>query len=73
MTKVIPTQRVVAPGHAQRVVVMLPGRGDDLGGLQKHQAAQVIQSEWTDADVVLAGLTMPYYLGASQRGACTTR
>ena len=69
VTKPIPTQQVVAPGHAQRVVVMLPGRGDDLGGLQKQHIAQIIQSEWPDADVVLTGLTMPYYTGgvASKR------
>ena len=63
VTKPIPTQQVVAPGHAERVVVMLPGRGDDLGGLQKQDTAQLIQSEWPDADVVLTGLTMPYYTG----------
>ncbi len=63
VTKPIPTQFVAAPKQAQRVVVMLPGRGDDLGGLQKRSTAQIIQTEWPDADVVLTGLTMPYYLG----------
>ena len=61
VTKPIPTQFIAAPQKAQRVVVMLPGRGDDLGGLQKRDTAQIIQQEWPDADVILAGLTMPYY------------
>lgn len=61
VTKPIPVQLVTAPQKAQRVVVMLPGRGDDLGGLQKHDTAQLIQQEWPDADVILVGLTMPFY------------
>jgi pimeloyl-ACP methyl ester carboxylesterase len=40
---------------------MLPGRGDDLDSLQRRGIAQLIQQAWPDADVVLAGLTMPYY------------
>ncbi len=60
-TRPIPTVMVHAIQRAQRVVVMLPGRGDDLAGLQKQGTAQIIQTEWPDADVVLAGLTMPYY------------
>ncbi len=61
VTKPIPTQFIAAPQKAQRVVVMLPGRGDDLGGLQKRDTAQIIQQQWPDADVVLTGLTMPFY------------
>lgn len=61
LTKPIPTQFVAAPQKAQRVVVMLPGRGDDLEGLLKRGTAQIIQQEWPDADVVLVGLTMPFY------------
>ena len=63
LTKPIPTELVHAPQAAQRVVVMLPGRGDDLAGLQRERVAQIIQSEWPDADVILTGLTMPYYTG----------
>lgn len=60
--KPIPTLLVAAPQQpAQRVVVMLPGRGDDLGSLQRQGMARIIQQEWPDADVVLTGLTMPYY------------
>lgn len=61
VTKPIPTVLVPAPTKAQRLVVMLPGRGDDLQGLEKHHAAQIIQRQWPHADVLLTGLTMPYY------------
>lgn len=65
-TRPVPTTRVeaarqVLPAHDRRVVVMLPGRGDDLADLQRRGAAQIILSEWPDADVILAGLTLPYY------------
>lgn len=61
VSKPIPTLLVPAPAKAQRLVVMLPGRGDDLQGLEKHHAAQIIQRQWPHADVLLTGLTMPYY------------
>ncbi|MEO5624269.1 MAG: alpha/beta hydrolase-fold protein [Dokdonella sp.] len=68
-TKPIPTAFVPAPLTAHRLVVMLPGRGDDLASLQRHGVAQIIQRAWPDADVVLTGLTMPYYTqgNATQR------
>jgi pimeloyl-ACP methyl ester carboxylesterase len=61
VTKPLPTELVHAAQPARRVVVMLPGRGDDLDGLRKQGVAQIIQHEWPDADVMLVGLTMPYY------------
>lgn len=61
ITRPIPTQLIHAPQPARRVVVMLPGRGDDLAGLQRQHVAQLIQQAWPDADVVLTGLTMPWY------------
>ena len=57
----IPTAFVPAPQPAQRLVVFLPGRGDDLAALQKSGIAQLIQQAWPDADVELAALTMAYY------------
>lgn len=57
----IPTAFIAAPQPAHRLVVFLPGRGDDLAGLKKSGIAQIIQREWPDADVELAGLTMAYY------------
>ena len=61
VTRPIPTQLIHAPQPARRVVVMLPGRGDDLAGLQRQHVAQLIQQAWPDADVILTGLTMPWY------------
>ena len=69
VTRPIPTQLIHAPQPAHRVVVMLPGRGDDLGGLQKQKVAALIQQAWPDADVILTGLTMPWY----RAGLATTR
>ncbi len=68
--KPIPTQLIPAPQQpAQRVVVMLPGRGDRLDSLRRQGVARIIQQQWPDADVVLTGLTMPYY----RAGIATTR
>lgn len=68
-TRPIPTQLVHAIQPMRRTVVFLPGRGDDLAGLQRHHTAELIQQSWPDADVILAGLTMPYYTSgvANQR------
>ena len=57
----IPNALVPAPQQAHRLVVFLPGRGDDLAGLKKSGIAQIIQRDWPDADVELAGMTMAYY------------
>ncbi|GAB3037301.1 hypothetical protein GCM10027285_21140 [Oleiagrimonas citrea] len=61
ITRPIPTAYYPAPHATQRVVVMLPGRGDDLASLEKRHAAALIQAQWPDADVILTGLTMPFY------------
>lgn len=61
INKPIPTSFIAAPQTAQRLVVMLPGRGDSLKSLSESGVAQLIQRQWPDADVVLAGLTMPFY------------
>jgi pimeloyl-ACP methyl ester carboxylesterase len=58
----IPTATLAAPRKATRLVVVLPGRGDDLPGLRKSGIAQAVQSAWPDADVVLTGLALGYYL-----------
>lgn len=59
--KPIPTAFIAAPKPAQRLVVMLPGRGDDLASLQRKLMAETIQGAWPDADVILTGLTLPFY------------
>jgi len=61
-SKPIPTSIISAPAKAQRLVVVLPGRGDDLNGLRKSGIAQAVQSAWPDADVMLTGLALGYYM-----------
>jgi pimeloyl-ACP methyl ester carboxylesterase len=57
----IPSALVAAPRDATRLVIVLPGRSDDLQALQGSGIAEAVQSAWPDADVVLAGLTLAYY------------
>lgn len=61
-SKPIPTALFNAPIQAQRLVVVLPGRGDDLIDLRKSGIVQAVQSAWPDADVMLTGLALSYYL-----------
>lgn len=61
----IPTLLVPAQATATRLVVVLPGRGDDLQALQRSGIASAIQSRWPDADVILSGLAIGYYLQGS--------
>ena len=61
ISKPIPQAFVAAPQTAHRLVVMLPGRGDSLKSLEHNGTASLIQQHWPDADVVLTGLTMPFY------------
>src|SRR5215469_16619643 len=49
------------PGSSAILVVVLPGRGDDLADLAKTGMAETIQGAWPQADVLLAGATLPYY------------
>jgi pimeloyl-ACP methyl ester carboxylesterase len=57
-TQLVPSS--VAP--ADRVlVVVLPGRGDDIEHLRNSGIAESIQNAWPQADVLLADVTMPYY------------
>lgn len=58
----IPTAFVPAPQPATRLFVLLPGRADDLAALRRSGAVQAIQAAWPDTDVVLAELSLPYYL-----------
>lgn len=50
-----------APKAGQRLVVVLSGKGDDLGSLQDSGVAEAIQAQWPDADVTLAVLPLPLY------------
>ncbi len=61
VSKPVPTTFIAAPQPAHRLVVMLPGRSDSLQGLTDTGIAGIIQQSWPDADVLLTGLTMPFY------------
>lgn len=61
-SKPIPFTLVPAQQDPQRLVVVLPGRGDDVAGLRRSGVAEAIQAAWPDADVVLSGLALGYYL-----------
>ena len=58
----IPHVLVPAPTTATRLLVVLPGRGDDLAAMQRTGMAQAIQTAWPDADVILTGLSYDYYM-----------
>ncbi len=58
----IPHLLVTAPAPASRLVVVLPGRGDDLAAMRRSGMAEAIQSAWPDADVILTGLSYDYYM-----------
>lgn len=58
----IPTAFIPAPQVAQRLMVVLPGRADDLRALQRSGVVEAIQRSWPDTDVMLAELSLPYYL-----------
>lgn len=60
--KPIPTLFVPTSTTANRLVVVLPGRGDDLGDLKDSGIAEAIQQSWPDADVILTELTLSYYM-----------
>lgn len=62
VTRPVPTILVAAPQPAQRLVVVLPGRADSLDGLADIGIAAVIQQQWPDADVLLTGLGMVFYM-----------
>lgn len=58
---VMPTELIAAPQPARALVVVLPGRADDLAGLRASGIVEAVQDARPDADVLLAGATLPYY------------
>ncbi len=58
----IATQLVAAQQPGQRLVVVLPGRADDLDALRSSGLAEAIQGAWPDADVLLAELALDDYM-----------
>ena len=58
----VPQALVPSTGAPARLVVVLPGRGDDVQALRESGIAPAIQAAWPDADVVLTGLGFGYYM-----------
>lgn len=54
--------RVVAPHDADTLVIVLPGRRDDLASLRGSGIADVFARHWPRAEVVLAEATLAYYV-----------
>lgn len=61
-SKPIPSVFIAAPQKAKRLVVVLPGRGDDIAALQRSGMSEAIHASWPDADVILSGLALGYYM-----------
>ncbi|MEO5596460.1 MAG: alpha/beta hydrolase [Lysobacteraceae bacterium] len=55
-----PTLRQAKP-H-QLLVIVLPGRGDSVSNLEHVGIAKAIQKAWPDADVMLTGTALSYYM-----------
>lgn len=66
----VPTELIEAPQPARRLVVVLPGRRDDLRTLRRSGVVEAIHGSWPDADVLLAELSLPYYLDGLQAAQC---
>lgn len=63
LTRPLPSERHDAPRQpAHRLVVVLPGRGDDMDDLRRSGIVDAVQSAWPDADVLLTGLALNVYL-----------
>ena len=62
-TKIPFEQMQAKPGDKGKVlVVVLPGRGDGVANLKASGIADAIQSSMPDADVVLTGISLAYYM-----------
>lgn len=59
----IPVKTVPAPRQSRErpLVVVLPGRNDDLGDLEQAGIVLAVQRAWPEADVLLTGATPGYY------------
>ncbi len=60
----IPSEKMQAtrPGTNKILIVVLPGRGDDIANLKSGGIAQSIQSVMPEADILLTGVTFAYYM-----------
>ncbi|MBC7982215.1 MAG: hypothetical protein H7Y02_00015 [Candidatus Obscuribacterales bacterium] len=59
----IPTELISAPSKEHnRLVLVLPGRGDDLAAMRNSGIAAALQQKVPDTDVLLVEMTLPYYV-----------
>ncbi len=60
----IPIEQMQAKSANEKkiLVVVLPGRGDDVANIKASGIADAIQSSMPDADVVLTGISLAYYM-----------
>lgn len=58
---IIPTQ-LISTSPSQRLVIVLPGRGDKLAGLATSGIVDAIQRASPDTDVLLVEMTLAYYM-----------
>lgn len=49
-------------GGARALAIVLPGRADNADVLRERGVAEAIQAGWPEADVLLTGTTLAYYL-----------
>ena len=61
VSRPIPTQFIPAAVPAHRLMVVLPGRADDLRALRDRGVVAAIQDTWPGTDVLLAEASMAYY------------
>lgn len=61
-TRLITAKLLPAGEPAKRLVVVLPGRADDLDALNRSGMTEAIHATWPDADVLLAEVTLSYYM-----------
>jgi pimeloyl-ACP methyl ester carboxylesterase len=59
----IPTELIAAPlkSPSKRLVIVLPGLGDDLRAMRNGGIVKAVQTGMPDADVLLVELKFPYY------------
>src|SRR4051812_18639743 len=59
----IPVREIPAPqqGETRALVIVLPGKSDDLEDLERSGIAAAVQQGWPQTDVLLAGATLGYY------------
>ena len=60
----IPFEQIQAKSANDKkiLVVVLPGRGDDVANIKASGVADAIQSSLPDVDVVLTGISLAYYM-----------